>query len=57
MNAVKLSKRVLHELELNDNFYDGRFRERKINDKKREAERRACRKFRIKMKEGFNDKE
>ena len=40
---IKLNKQVLHEMQKRDNFFDGRFRVRKIKNKKRENAKRACR--------------
>ena len=39
----KLNKRVLHEIQKRDGFFDGRFRNRVIQNKKKEASKRACR--------------
>ena len=44
MDNMKLNKQVLHELQKQDGFFDGRFRVRKIKNKKREASKKACRK-------------
>lgn len=41
--SIKIDKQVLHELQKRDGFFDGRFRVRKIKNKKREASKRACR--------------
>lgn len=40
---IKLNKQVLHELQKRDGAFDGRFRVRKIKNKKREMSRKACR--------------
>ena len=43
MNNIKTDKQVLHELQRRDGFFDGRFRVRKIKNKKREVNKNACR--------------
>ena len=40
---IKLNKSVLHEIQKRDGFFDGRFRKRVIENKKKDASKRACR--------------
>lgn len=40
---IKLNKQVLHEIQKENGFFDGRFRVRKIKNKKREMNKRVCR--------------
>jgi len=40
---IKLNKQVLREIQKRDGFFDGRFRVRKIKNKKCETSKRACR--------------
>ena len=51
MKIAELNKRILHELEKRDRFFDGRFRVRKINSKRKERGRRACRGYKIKLED------
>ena len=43
MRNIKLDKQVVRELQKQDGAFDGRYRTRKIKNKKREALRKACR--------------
>jgi len=43
MSNIKLNKQVVHEIQKRDGFFDGRFRVRKIKNKRREASRNVCR--------------
>ena len=43
MKNIKLNKQVLHVLQKDDGFFDGRFKTRAIKNKKREANKNACR--------------
>jgi len=40
---TKLNKQVLHEIQKRDGFFDGRFRVRRVKNKKREANKNVCR--------------
>ena len=43
MRNYKIDKQVVRELQKQDGAFDGRYRTRKIKNKKREALRKACR--------------
>ena len=40
---IRMNKQVVRELQKMDGMFDGRFRVRKIKNKKREASKRKCR--------------
>jgi len=40
---INMNKGVLREIQKRDGFFDGRYRVRKIKNKKREQSRKACR--------------
>ena len=40
---INMNKGVLRDIQKRDGFFDGRFRVRKIKNKKREANRNVCR--------------
>ena len=40
---IKMNKQVIRELQKQDGMFDGRFRVRKIKNKKRELSKRKCR--------------